>query len=100
MNQKTGCLGGGLFAVYATVAVLAYTIALGDQHTGGLYKGYVGGIALFLAGLPWSVVLVDGSLGLSERAANTVLYLLPILNVVVTGWMAFGSRSAPPDEGQ
>jgi len=75
-------------------------IAFSDHHTGGnaLYKGYLGDIALFLAGMPWSYVLLDGSMGLSENTANTLLYLFPLLNLALTGWMAFGSRSKPTDE--
>ena len=98
MSQRSGCLGG-IFILCASVAVLAYAIAFGDHNAGStaLYKGYVGGIALFLAGLPWSVVLVDGSLGLSESTANMLLYGFPLVNVVVTAWLAFGSRSDPMD---
>ncbi len=101
MSQRTGCLGGGMFAVYATFVVFAYMIALMDHNTGGaaLYKGYIGAIALFLAGFPWSFMLVE-PMGLSETAAYTLLYLFPILNLAVTGWLAFRIRRKPTDPAE
>jgi len=103
MSQRTGCLGGGLFALYAGFVLLAYMIASVDHGTSSstsLYKGLFSGIALFLAGLPWSYMLVDGAMGLSENTANTLLYLFPILNLAAAGWMTFGSRSKPTDHAE
>ncbi len=102
MSERTGCLGGGIFAFYAALVVLAYMIALMDHNTGStaLYKGYFGAIALFLAGFPWSFMLVDKPMGLSETAAYALLYLFPILNLALTGLLAFGFRSKPADHAE
>lgn len=99
MSQRNGCLGG-VFFLYLTLAALAYAIALSDQNAGStaLYKGYVGSIALGIAGLPWSLMLVDTSMGLSEKVASMLLYLFPALNLLITGWIAFASGGQSADQ--